>query len=213
MADQHSARPVSGEIMAVSFVWPAAPQRGSAQDEIHDAEFEELPHRQAEAVTASRPRSSADFVSGGMDMLRTGEPQAPPSRRDAPGGPILWATGIGLALAAFWIAGGHELARRLSIPLPAGTIATLSISDVTSRVDGSGPKPVLIVDGAAGNEGVDAAPLPALAIAVTGRDGRVTRYRLGTSGRPLGPGERMGFSSRLELPTNGVVAVAVSFAD
>ena len=50
-------------------------------------------------------------------------------------------------------------------------------------------------------------------IAVTGNDGLVTRYRLGTSGRPLSPGETFDFSSRLDAPKNGVKTVTVTFAE
>ena len=56
-------------------------------------------------------------------------------------------------------------------------------------------------------------PLPPLEIRVTGNDGRTTRYTLGTSGRPLAPGERFAFSSRLEVPKNGVKTVSVTFAE
>ena len=88
----------------------------------------------------------------------------------------------------------------------------LSISAVTSRVDQSGERPVLFVDGEAGNDGASAAPLPPLEISVTGNDGSITRYRLGTSQRALAPGERFGFSSRVEVPRNGVKTVSVAFA-
>ena len=75
-----------------------------------------------------------------------------------------------------------------------------------------GTKPVLFVDGEAANDGAKAAPLPPLEIRVTGNDSQVTRYTLGTSSRSLAPGERFGFSSRLDVPRNGVKAVSVTFA-
>ncbi|TIU53758.1 MAG: hypothetical protein E5W30_15220, partial [Mesorhizobium sp.] len=90
--------------------------------------------------------------------------------------------------------------------------AVFSISDITSRIDASGLKPVLFVDGEAANDGAQAAQMPPLEIRVTGNDSQVTRYTLGTSGRSLAPGERFGFSSRLDVPRNGVKAVAVNFA-
>ena len=55
--------------------------------------------------------------------------------------------------------------------------------------------------------------LPALEIRVTGNDGRITRYRLGTAARPLAPGETFAFSSRLDVPKNGVKTVSVTFAE
>ena len=39
------------------------------------------------------------------------------------------------------------------------------------------------------------------------------RYRLGTSGRPLAPGEAFAFSSRLDVPKNGVKSVSVTFGE
>ena len=116
-------------------------------------------------------------------------------------------------LAAFWVSGGHALVRQApfwAVEQPAG--AALSISGVTSRVDASGPTPVLFVDGEAANDGAQAAQLPPLEIRVTGNDGRITRYTLGTSNRSLAPGERFGFSSRLDVPRNGVKTVSVTFA-
>ena len=64
--------------------------------------------------------------------------------------------------------------------------SALSISGVTSRVDASGPNPVLFVDGEAVNDGAKPAQLPPLEIRVTGNDRRITRYTLGTSGRFAG---------------------------
>jgi hypothetical protein len=72
---------------------------------------------------------------------------------------------------------------------------------------------VLFVDGEAANDGAAAQQLPPLEIVVTGNDGRITRYRLGTSGRPLAPGETFAFSSRLDVPKNGVKTVSVSFGE
>ena len=54
--------------------------------------------------------------------------------------------------------------------------------------------------------------LPPLEIRVTDNKANIIRYRLGTSNRSLGPGERFGFSSRLDVPKDGVKAVAVIFA-
>src|SRR5690606_35376403 len=94
-----------------------------------------------------------------------------------------------------------------------GAGAAHSINRVTSRVDASGAKPVLLVDGEVANDGTGPSPLPPLEIKVLGNDGRITRYTLGTSGRPLEPGERFAFSSRLEAPKDCVKTVSVMFAD
>ena len=91
--------------------------------------------------------------------------------------------------------------------------SALTISGVTSRVDATGMRPVLFVDGEAANDGAAAATLPPLQIRVTDNDGRITRYTLGTSDRWLSPGERFGFASRLDVPRNGVKTVSVTFAE
>ncbi|MEP6566335.1 MAG: hypothetical protein ABJB10_14455 [Mesorhizobium sp.] len=212
MADDRTARPVSGEIMTGSA--PAAEHiiRGPA-DDIIDADYEVLPRFAATAEAVPPPRSIAAPSIEGMDMLR--KPEAAPGRLPAArGGPIFWIAGVGAALAAFWVSGGHALVRQTpfwAAAQPAG--ATLSLSGVTSRVDASGPTPILFVDGEAANDGAKPAQLPALEIRVTGNDSHVTRYRLGTSDRSLAPGERFGFASRLDLPRSGVRTVSVAFAD
>ena len=211
MAEDRTARPVSGEIMT----GPAATSelRGPPADVI-DADYEVLPRfaPKAEAVPPL-PRGIAAPALEGMDMLR--KPEAalgrPPAAR---GGPIFWIAGVGAALAAFWVSGGHALVRQTpfwAAEQQAGT--ALSISGVTSRVDASGPSPVLFVDGEAANDGAKAAQLPPLEIRVTGNDSHITRYTLGTSNRSLAPGERFGFASRLDLPRNGVKTVSVTFAN
>ncbi len=217
MPDKRSARRVSGEIMTGQEAGPDRRRRMAAPGlDIVDADFEILESPAAERRSRPAPR---DFVSAedgppreGMAMLRRNA--APPARGQASrGGPIFWIAGVGLALAAFWVSGGHALVRKTPLFAQGEAAAALSIAGVTSRVDGSGPKPVLIVEGEAGNDGPNAMPLPPLDIAVTGSDGRVTRFTLGTSGSPLAPGERFAFSSRLEVPRSGVTAVSVSFAE
>lgn len=209
MADQPNARPVSGEIMT-----PCRPgtQRGLSSTDIVDADYEVLPGQRAafrpeiEATPQTIERASAAPSLEGMAMLR---PVGAPTPFSVRGGALFWTGGVAAALAAFWISGGHALVRS-SPPFP-GT--KLSITAVNSHVDASGNRPVLFVDGEAGNDGSVTATLPPLEIRVTGEDGAVTRYRLGTSGRALGPGQRFAFSSRFEVQGNGVAAVAVSFVE
>lgn len=208
MADEGKARPVSGEIKAGA---PYGAPAGSSGDDIVDAEFETVVPVRSETPPAAPAIATPAAPAVGMDMLRRDEAGRPakPSR----GGPAFWVAGIGLAAAAFWVSGGHALVRQssfLSEPAPQGALA---IVGVTSRVDASGPKAVLFVDGEAANEGGEARDLPSLDIAVTGNDGRVTRYRLGTGQRSLAPGERFAFSSRLDVPKNGVKTVSVTFVD
>lgn len=210
MAEQRTARPVSGEIMTGTSV---APELRPMATDIVDADYEVLPRLVPRVEALLSPaRGTATPSIEGMEMLRKPEAATvrPPASR---GGPIFWIAGVGAALAAFWVSGGHALVRQTpfwTVEQPAG--AVLSIAGVTSHVDASGSTPVLFVDGEAVNDGVKAGPLPPLEIRVTGNDSRITRYTLGTSSRSLAPGERSGFSSRLDVPRNGVKAVSVTFA-
>lgn len=212
MAEDQTARPVSGEIMTDTAVAPERVMRGPA-DDIIEADYEVLPRVASGIDPSPPPLRVIDTPSiEGMDMLRKAEVTAerPPASR---GGPIFWLAGLSAAFAAFWISGGHALVRHApfwTVEQPAGV--ALSISGVTSRIDASGPDPVLLVDAEATNDGTKIAQLPPLEIRVTGNDGHITRYTLGTSSRPLAPGERFGFSSRLDVPRNGVKAVSVTFA-
>ncbi|MBZ9747282.1 hypothetical protein LB516_18705 [Mesorhizobium sp. CO1-1-7] len=213
MADERTARPVSGEIMTDPAAIAAADRilRAPAAD-IIDADYMVLP-RPAPPVgnVTPLPRAIVPPAIEGMDMLRKPEMPAerPPASR---GGPIFWIAGIGAALAAFWVSGGHALVRQAPF-LPGARASALTISGVTSRIDASGANPVLFVDGEAANDGTRPATMPPLEIRVTGNDGRTTRYTLGTSGHSLASGERFGFASRLDVPKNGVRTVLVTFAE
>lgn len=182
--------------------------------DVVDAEFEVLPRLTA-SMDLSPPLSRVIATPSleGMDMLR--KPKAAMERlRASRGGPIFWIAGLSVAFAAFWISGGHALVRQAPLLLAAQeTGAALSISGVTSRIDASGPEPVLFVGGEAANDGASPLPLPPLEIRVTGNDRRTTRYTLETFNRSLAPGERFGFSSRLDVPRNGVKTVSVTFAN
>ena len=125
------------------------------------------------------------------------------------GGPIFWTAGMAAVAAAFWVSGGHALMRHISPP-PA---AALSISGVSSRIEMAGSRTFLHVDGHAANDGTAEAALPPLEIRVASNDGRVTRYKLGTSGRAMKPGDKFAFSSRLDVPKYGVKTVSVTFGE
>ncbi|MGX9118831.1 hypothetical protein ACWTU6_19515 [Mesorhizobium sp. BHbsci] len=215
MADDRTARPVSGEFMTDSAANPAPERilRDPAADVV-DADFEVLPRLTA-SMDLSPPLSRVIATPSleGMDMLR--KPKAAMERlRASRGGPIFWIAGLSVAFAAFWISGGHALVRQAPLLLAAQeTGAALSISGVTSRIDASGPEPVLFVGGEAANDGASPLPLPPLEIRVTGNDRRTTRYTLETFNHSLAPGERFGFSSRLDVPRNGVKTVLVTFAN
>ena len=210
MADDRTARPVSGEIMTDPAAIAATDRfmRGSAAD-IVDADYVVMPRLVPAMESVSPlPRAIVTPPIDGMDMLREVPTERPPASR---GGPIFWIAGIGAAFAAFWVSGGHALVRQAPF-LSSAQASALSISGVTSRIDASGPNPALFVDGEAANDGAIPVQLPPLEIRVTGKDGRTTRYTLGTSGRALASGERFGFASRLDMPKNGVRTVSVTFA-
>ncbi|MBZ9678326.1 hypothetical protein [Mesorhizobium sp. ES1-1] len=212
MAEDQTARPVSGEIMTDAVAVAAAGRLTPAASDVIDADFMVMTRLGPSAEeTASQSRAIVPPAIEGMEMLRKPDApaeRAPPSR----GGPIFWIAGVGGALAAFWVSGGHALVRQATF-VSGAKVSALTISGVTSRVDTSGPNPVLVVDGEAANDGAKPAQLPPLEIRVTGKDGHLTRYTLGTSGRSLASGERFGFASRLDVPKNGVRTVLVTFAE
>jgi len=208
MADDRTARLVSGEIMTGAAA-KAAPERVGL--DVVDADYVVLPRFDAHpgpALTISPPPSSTPPIEG-MGMLR--KPEVAPSRSSR-GGPIFWIAGVGVALVSFWVSGGHALVRQGPFLANTGPASALTISGVTSRIDASGLKPLLFVDGEAANDGAGPETLPPLEIRVTDNNSNVIRYRLGTSNRSLAPGERFGFSSRLDVPKDGVRTVSVIFA-
>lgn len=184
-----------------------------APADIVDADYVVLPRfaARSEQIAAPPPPSTPSTPSiEGMGMLR--KPEAAPAPQASRGGPIFWTAGVGAALVAFWVSGGHALVRQSSFWAASEPASALSISGVTSRIDESGLKPILFVDGEAANDGARSESLPPIEIRVTDNASNVIRYRLGTSDRSLAPGQKFGFSSRLDVPRNGVRAVSVTFA-
>ena len=89
----------------------------------------------------------------------------------------------------------------------------LRIASVISKVDRSGTHPVLQIDGQAVNDGGATAAMPPLNIQVVSAAGGSMRYKLGTAGSPVESGSTFAFSSRLDMPKDGVKTVFVTFAD
>jgi len=206
MADVTKPRLVSGEIMTGPA--PGREARPDAHD-IIDVEFETLARDRA--VERGQQRLSAGTVSlEGLSSLRTAP--ASPSPRSRQGGPVFWGVGSMLVAGAFWVSGGHSVLHGASAAHAPDRTGMLRIADVRSRVDHSGNRPVLLVDGEAANDGQNAATLPPIEIRVTGPSGNVTRYKLGTAERLLASGGHFAFSSRLEVPKDGVTSVLVTFS-
>jgi hypothetical protein len=192
-----------------------------AIDDVVDAEFVTLDPGERSDRSADeiflRPTAAdaADMPQlDGMDMLRRHANRALPAANPNRASPSFWVAGVIVAAAAFWIAGGHAVVRPAiaamdSAPPESG----LRIASVVSQVDRSGNRPVLLIDGQAVNDGVETAAVPPLDIQVISPAGGLTRYKLGTAGRPLDSGQTFAFSSRLDLPKDGVKTVFVTFAD
>ncbi len=218
MADGTRPRAVSGEIMTDPL--DAAAGQAPARDDIVagdiiDAEYITLPLQpQRGPNTPATLRRRSHWRLRRWPAWTCCASRGKQPRRESRRAAVRCSgwLGIGLAVAAFWVSGGHALVRGSPF-LAAAPHSALRISGVTSRVDASGARPILLVDGEAANDGASIDHLPSLGIAVTGNDGLITRYRLGTSGRPMAPGETFAFSSRLDVPKNGVKTVSVTFAE
>jgi hypothetical protein len=217
MPDERNARPVSGEIMAAPPAGAEPAESRPVHPDVVDAEFETL-QRQAPAEPAqAQPVASIGTVAApvhGLDSLRKPDARARP-QDPARGGPVFWIFGLGLVAGAFWVSGGHALIRQApstSASAPAQPVVNpVRIAEVASRVEDHGGRAVLFVEGKAVNEGSETRTPPPLEINVTGNDGKVRRYNLGTSPEPLAPGAAFSFSSRLEAPKEGVKSVSVTF--
>lgn len=212
MSDARKARPVSGEIMAGPGRDTSAQSLRPDPADIIDADFEVVTPARPRGESAEKRNAHAHQAptAGGMDMLRSAKSGR--AAAAARGGPAFWVAGISLAAMAFWISGGHAIVRAAAFPMSWQPPA-LRIADVTSRVDASGRKSVLIVDGAAVNDGDATAELRPIDIFVASDDGKTLRYRLGTATSHVAPGARWAFSSRLEVPMNGIRTVKVVFSE
>jgi hypothetical protein len=209
MHEAWKARPVSGEIMTdgPADAAPVAGDWSAAAGPVIDAEYETLTTgRPAPAVSPSVP--PAALPPAGLEVLKRDEPggvKEPPRR----GSPLFWAVGLMLAAAAFWASGGHAL---VDLAALFGEGATrLRIDSVTTHVERFDGRLVLFVDGEAVNEGAREAHVPPLDIEVEGQDGARRHHILGTMNRKVEAGERFAFSSRLEVPKDGVKSVSVRF--
>jgi hypothetical protein len=216
MSDQR-IRPVSGEIIIREGDAAQQLKAGVVVDDIVDAEFETLRPDPADRLAAPIRHTAIGTVEApsiGLGTLRRSE--AGPPQPAARGGPLFWIVGLGLAVGAFWVSGGHELVRQTALmpPAPQARPANpLRIADVASRIEDHGGRSILFVDGKAVNDGSEEMLLPSIEIKVTANGGDVLRYKLGTSAKPLAGGGEFSFSSRFEAPKEGIKSVSVAFQD
>jgi len=213
MADAFTMAPLSGEIMAGPGA-RAGRAHEAAPEIVVDADFETLPRRAHPIPEAMIPaveerHSSASPSIAGMDVLRGGQlPVTGLMSRHAGAG--FWVAGAVAVVSAFWLSGGHSLARQM-LPALSGSQAPLRVEDLATRVQNVSGRDILFVDGAIMPADTTRA-MPDLTIDVTALDGSIARYKLGT-GRdaPAGSGTWR-FSSRLEAPRSGVRSVSVTVA-
>jgi hypothetical protein len=209
MNEALKARPVSGEIMTDAATPGASVSMRPAGD-IINAEFETVGPVAAAPQVPERPstRFSAHAPEiAGLDVLKRAE--APPHGQ--PGGAAFWLFGLCLAALAFWVSGGHALLPSIHLPAFLAGSPTLKIASVHTRIENIDGHAILFVDGSAANETGRTIEVPPLAINIEGEDGRTTRFFLGTRDREVAAGEIFAFSSRLEVPKDGVKSVSVSF--
>lgn len=205
MADDDNRRLVSGEIMVAATAMPA---RRHDAAEFVDAEYETVvPDRYLGVERRPAERAAAP---SGMSMLRGVGGHV---ERAARGGPVFWTGGLLLVALAFWVSGGHMLVDRKGVLAAATVKQPLAIDEVRSRVEPRGEREVLFVEGATTNHGAETLAVPPIAIAITDGMGLTSRHFLGTNGALLAPGQSIGFSSRVEAPSNGVKSVTVTFRE
>lgn len=204
MIDARKVRPVSGEIMTDR---PDQRRAAASGDDVVDAEYVTIPASPAGEASVEPPRAAARAADlTGMQSLKRGAPMATPAGRR--GGPLFWAGGCTLALAAFWIAGGHTLSDAI-FAAPAAAVE-MRIVELTSRVEDAGAGSLVMVDGKVAHGASAPQRAPRLAIDVRGDDGGATRYILDPGGAIIGAGELFPFSSRVVAPSGGVAGVSVS---
>ena len=220
MGDGKKTSPVSGEIMAGRAAAPgeSGPKKPDG-GEIHDAEFETvMPDGERTVPEAARhpapvdSHAAGETAPGGMAILRRSPESIEPGRRERAGAGF-WLAGVALAAAAFWVSGGHALVLSGAADAVQREVRPLRIDGLDVRLERHGGAVKLLVDGELVNDGGSALPAPPLSIIVRLEDGGVTRYRLGTNGRPVQPGGRMAFSSRLDAPQGGVRDVSVTLVE
>jgi len=197
MPAPHIITPLSGEIMSGT---PRGPAAGNPSVHVEDAEFVTI----GRAETA--PRVEPPSISG-LDILG----RAPQSVSGRAAGAGFWICGALVAAAAFWMAGGHSLARNLQVA-QAPKASSVHVATLSSRVARTGTGLHLVIDGTLANSSPNAAKAPDLDIEVGEVGGGIVHYRFGNGGAIIEAGGARSFSSRLAAPRNGVSTVSVKVA-
>lgn len=207
MADIATARSVSGEMMTGGL---ARGRVNAPPLDIIDADYIEVMPEPRATKAARRPAAEPTAQQAGLSTLSR-EPVRVGTKRSSRGGPLFWLVGGLAVIGAFWISGGHSIVREKLFLGAEAPAAKLEISNVRSSnvtVDGA---QALIVDGDIRNDGQASGQAPSLVIQVLSVNGQATLYRLGTLRTPLAPGAKYSFSSRLDMPKDGVKTVSVTF--
>ena len=210
MFDVRHLHPVSGEIMTDGCVRSSGVP---STDDIEDAEFEVLHLATVIPSNADRlgPRMRRIDAQprAGMDMLKSAGGSGTGAARER-AGPLFWVVGVMVALASFWVSGGHTFAEPLLARLSPATDEPMRIAQLTSGVQERNGKRLLVIDGSVVNTARATGVMPMLAIEVTGDAGRITRYTLDTARALVEPGEHYRFSSRVDAPMGAVAGVSVT---
>lgn len=204
--------PLNGEIVDVTASESGEPG-GSRQNDFVDAEFEEIgaagDDQQRNRVGEMPAPATAPMAVDGLSMLKrqAGEKVA------ARGGAAFYLAGAAIAFMAFWIAGGYAVfPTLLHIRAPDSPRAVPRIGDISTSTVTINRHRILLVSGTIFNDSSETAKLPPVKIVVTTKSGKTVTYRLGSRSWPLGPGESMPFSSRLDAPATGVESVRVGLS-
>lgn len=183
----------------------------SATGAIEDAEFESVDLSRAifSSPTGFLDRTDrATAASGGLGILTRSYPKSRGTWRSS--SRLAWLPALAIGLAAFHFAASNWLPPLKGRSTVLRAPAELKIEEVATHLY-PGVDDGLYVGGVVRNAGETGVMAPPLVVAVSGRDGLVARYYLGTSGRFLAAHEGFNFSGRLPAPIEGAETVQIYF--
>jgi hypothetical protein len=202
--------PLSGEIMDAPKALPGDREAGRTFDFV-EAEFEEigLPLQSIGEFPQAERRDVEDVrrTAGGMSMLKREADEKIRQR----GTVLFYCAAVAVTFMAFWISGGYAVFPGMAQKAEQDN-ASLRIDNITTSSITVNQHPLLLVSGTVHNDGKDRAEPPPVKVTVTAKSGSIVSYQLGGKGWPLGPGQSMPFSSRLDAPASGVESVHVGLS-